>query len=100
MQKLFSGDLVHIDVSYDNRRHFISGVNAIVLNSYNEKYGINSNEENGYSLFLLDGSNKTVSWYYEDELLFREQDRFDLLPENHVLRQNYYAKLARDSQSA
>lgn len=96
MQKLFSGDLVHIDVS-ENRKHFVSGADAIVLHGYSEKYGVNCSDiDNIYCVFLLDGSEKTISWYLENELLFREPNRFDLLPENHIVRSNYFAKLDRD----
>lgn len=97
VQKFFAGDLVRIaDDLGPSMSHFTSGCEAVVIYSYAEHYG----ETRGrytkmYCLYLPNEGES--SWYEEEQLTFIEPDRFDKLPKNHVARQVYEAKLARDT---
>lgn len=99
-QKFFKGDLVYIAGDLGpTMTHFPKGVDAIVLYSYNERYDDGGRSRHQYSLFLLGdrhlGEYGENSWYYEDQLTLKDQDRFDLLPKSHIDRKNFEAKQAR-----
>ena len=99
-QKSFKGDLVYIAGDLGpTMTHFPRGVDAIVLYSYNEHYGDAGRSKTQYCLFTLGdrglGEYGESSWYYEDQLTFKEADRFDLLPKSHIDRKNFEAKRAR-----
>jgi hypothetical protein len=98
-QQFFKGDLVSIAGDLGpTMTHFPKGVDAIVLYSYAEHYD-GGRGKNQYCLFTLGdrhlGEYGESSWYYEDQLTFKEQDRFDLLPKSHIDRRNFEAKQAR-----
>jgi hypothetical protein len=98
-QKFFKGDLVYIAGDLGPMMdHFPKGVDAVVLYSYNEHYD-GGRGKNQYALFVLGNKNSNdygeSSWYYEDQLTLKDQDRFDLLPKSHIDRRNWEAKQAR-----
>lgn len=78
MQKFRMGDLVQVaDDLGPMMSHFTSGRRAIVMGSYNDKYGGGNIES--YSLWL-EGRGE-CSWYYEWQLTLIEKNRCDLLEE-------------------
>ena len=98
-QQFFKGDLVYIAGDLGpTMTHFPKGIDAIVLYSYNEHYGERGGRPE-YCLFTLGdkflGEFGESSWYHENQLTFKEADRFDLLPKSHIDRKNFEAKRAR-----
>ena len=76
MQKFNKGD--HVQIAKDlgqNMSHFTSDCEAIVMYTYNEKYG--GGNIDSYCLHIK-GSGK-VSWYHEHQLELIEENRLDLL---------------------
>lgn len=94
-QKFFKGDLVHIGQLPVYMRHFTQNCDAIVIATYAEQYGGSGKAHEQYTLYLLQNKSES-SWYLEDQLTFKEADRFDLLPKSNIHRQVWEAKQERD----
>lgn len=97
-QKLFAGDLVQVAKDLGPyMTHFEKDQPAIILYSYAERYDSNSEANyNQYTVYLIN-SKRTVAWYDVTQLRFIEENRFDLLPDDHIARINYEAKLLRSA---
>lgn len=75
-QKFQKGDLVRIaDDLGPGMSHFTSGVEAIVIGSFADKYGGRNRRD--YTLYLRGGGE--CSWYKEHQLELIERGRLDLL---------------------
>jgi hypothetical protein len=76
-QKFHRGDLVHVvkDLGSSMSSHFTADVDAIVIGSYNDKYGGGNTQD--YTLHLK-GSGQ-CSWYHESQLELLERNRSDIL---------------------
>jgi hypothetical protein len=76
MQKFHNGDLVRVAKNLGECMvHFTADCDAIVMYSYAEKYGGETNLT--YSLFIK--GKGECSWYNEDQLTLIEHKRLDLL---------------------
>lgn len=76
MQKYNKGD--HVQVAEDlgpMMSHFESGCEAIVIYTYNEKYG--GGDIDSYCIHIK--GRGEVSWYHEPQLELIEENRLDLL---------------------
>ena len=81
MQKFHKGDLVHIAKDLGpSMSHFESDIDAIVISSYNDKYG--NGDTKSYTLHLK-GFGK-CSWYYEHQLTLIKYNCLDLLKQWEV----------------
>ena len=96
-QKFFKGDLVHIGNMPNYMRHFDNNCDAIVLYTYAEQYGAHSPRcHHQYGVYLLPDRGE-CAWYEEDQLTFKSEDRFDLLPANDIHRINWESKKQRSA---
>lgn len=76
MQKYNKGDLVRISKDLGpSMSHFTSDCDAIVMYTYDEKYG--GGNVDSYCLHLK--GRGQVSWYFESQLTLIEKNRNDLL---------------------
>ena len=77
-QKFHMGDLVQVAEDLGpSMAHFTSGCRAVVMGSYDDKFG--GGDTDSYTLFL-EGSGE-CSWYHECQLTLIESNRCDLLRE-------------------
>ena len=75
-QKYRKGDLVHIISKMpSSKSHFDCDKDAIIIGSYADQFG--GNDIKSYTIFIEDRGE--TSWYDEDELIFKEKNRLDLL---------------------
>ena len=100
VQKFFKGDLVQVGPMPIHMRHFTGNCKAIVLYTYEEKYGRSGAQpDKEYGLFILKkGDRGESSWYHEDQLTLIEPERFDLLPKSNVHRKVWEANKQRNEQ--
>jgi hypothetical protein len=78
MQKYHKGDLVHVVKDLGAcMSHFTSDCDAIVMYTYKEQYGGDSQQEKSYCIHIK-GKGET-SWYEEHQLELIERNRLELL---------------------
>lgn len=78
MQKFHMGDLVRVAKDLgESMSHFRADCEAIVLNSYADKFG--GSDHKSYTLYFNGGGNS--SWYLEHQLTLIEPGRVDKLKE-------------------
>lgn len=76
VQMFAKGDLVHIAEDLgSSMAHFTSGVDAIVIGSYNDKFG--GGDTKSYTLYI--NGHGSVAWYYEHQLTLIAKDQLHLL---------------------
>lgn len=76
IQMFTNGDLVHIAKDLgSSMSHFTSDADAIVMYSYNDRYG--GGDTKSYSLYIK--GHGEVSWYYEHQLTLIAKDQLHLL---------------------
>lgn len=77
-QKFKHGDFVRVAKDLGQfMSHFTSDVDAIVMYSYNDKFG--GGNTTSYCIYIKDGGE--VSWYYEDQLTLIESGCIGMLKE-------------------
>lgn len=78
-QKLHQGDLVRVAKDLGpSMSHFEADCNAIVVGSYADQYGGDSDHSrDSYTIYIEDHGQ--VSWYYGSQLTLVEKNRSDLL---------------------
>ena len=78
MQKFVKGDLVRVAKDLGgSMSHFKKDCDAIVMYSYNDKYGGGESQTKEYCLHIK-GHGET-SWYYENQLTLIGHNRLDML---------------------
>ena len=90
-QKYKNGDLVRIaDDLGPTMRHFRSSADAIILYSYNDKFGCGDTDN--YALHIKDSG--FHAWYKEHQLTLIEKNRLDLLDEWEREEKEYEEKVS------
>lgn len=78
MQKFNKGDKVKVDEDLGtSMSHFQSGMEAIIIGSYADKFG--GNDTSSYTIYIK--GQGEVSWYYENQLQLIEKDCYEELDE-------------------